>query len=696
MNARTVVIGAAAVVAAASLVVADPGNGLAKGHEKQRERMAPVELEWKRDKARKVRDEGPAPAVPDLPDDIRVAVPRRDVPRVAVRRPAPADTLPDRASRAAAEMASEAVRVWGFRQYWRAGFARGYDQAMNDPRIPAAERAEGFRYGRLDPRALLTGQEIAQQDAADQAERAAEDRVRSQFMDLARMPQRDRDAAVRPSAPTWAGAVFAAVPVFDAVYTSVPLSSRSWLSHEARDASDGWQASRAYSIETTWKDADRAFSVWRERQRPGSYWTRLSGAERDRFRSAFVAEFPEALASLDLRPAYDGWRSGFADGWRYGAAVQGEWAYRQGYAEGFDNGVRDAAAITWPFAFQHAYAGSYSTAFARWSTTPQPAITAVRLVDANDDGVIEPGERIFVEADLVNYGGAAGTFDVRASGNTLEGEAARAVTLRARSRGALDRPLDAHVAAGTPNRTDTAVTVTAGDDAFEAPMHVTHPLVIDDGTGVSADYLGGSVQVDVLVSNLSRRDLAAVVRAAPVGRGGARLADAPIRVAAGRSVRAQFAADDLRPLDLIGGRAQWRLTVDREPGTDDERVVGAQEVATDLTSRDLLLYMVDLAREARPSRQDVAEARSLVLDRIRVDWDRARAADGNPYKRDVENGSATTALGDLARTIKNERRGFENDDVFDGLGDDIASFASELPGAHPLLRKWMKRLAKQI
>jgi hypothetical protein len=106
--------------------------------------------------------------------------------------------------------------------------------------------------------------------------------------------------------------------------------------------------------------------------------------------------------------------------------------------------------------------------------------------------------------------------------------------------------------------------------------------------------------------------------------------------------------------------------------------------------------MVDLAREARPSRQDVAEARSLVLDRIRVDWDRARAADGNPYKRDVENGSATTALGDLARTIKNERRGFENDDVFDGLGDDIASFASELPGAHPLLRKWMKRLAKQI
>jgi hypothetical protein len=694
MNARTFTLGVAAAVAA-SLVAADPGNGLAKGHEKQRERMAPVELEWKRDKSRKVKDEAPVPAAPDVPEEIRVIVVKPERTRVAVPRPRPAESVEDRAERAATEFALDAVRVAAFREYWRAGFSRGYDQAMNDPRVSASEHAEGFRYGRLDPRALLTGQQLAQQDASDQALRAAEDRVRSQFLDLSRMPQRDRHAAVRPSAPTWAGAVFAAVPVFDAVYASMPVASSAWLTREAREASEGWPAARTYAVTTTWKEPDRAFATWRERQRSGSYWSRLSGAEREQFRTVFVAVFPDALASCDLRPAHDGWRRGYVDGWRYGAAVQGEWAYRQGYAEGFDNGVRDAAAITWPFAFTHAYAGSYDAAFARWSTTAQPAITAVRLVDANDDGVIEPGERIFVEADLVNYGGAAGTFDVRASGEALEGEAGRAVTLKARSRGSLDRPLDAHVAARTPNRTDTVVTVSAGDDAFEARMHVTHPLVIEDGTGISADYLGGSVQVDVLVSNLSRRDLAAVVRAAPLG-GGPRLADEPIRVAAGRSVRAQFAASDLRPLDLIGGRARWRLTVDRDRATDDERVVGAQEVATDLGSRDLLLYMVDLAREARPSRQDVAEARALFLDRMRADWERACSADGNPYKRDVENGSATTALGDLARTVKNERRGFENDQVFDGLGDDIESFASELPGAHPLLRKWMKRLAKQI
>jgi hypothetical protein len=704
MNARTLSV-AASIALLASVAAADPGNGLAKGHDKQRRRPEPVDLDWKHDvKGRGPKETSPEPSTPDVPQELRVVVVVEHAPRVAVLIGPAADPLADRAARAADEMASEAVRVWGFREYWRAGFAQGFEQAMDDPRVPASEHAEGFRYGRLDPRALLTGQQLAQDDAAESAERAAASRVHDQFMDLSRMPQRDRDPAVRPSAPTWAEAAFAVAPVLDAVFVSMPLSSAP-ISRDGRAAADGWRvqpASLAHGgprpqvYEAAWTQADRAFGAWRERQRPGSFWARASASARERFRTVFVARFPVALDAIDLDAAYRGWRVGFSDGWRYGASVQGEWAYRQGYAEGFDTGVRDAAAIAWPFSFRHAYAQNYDAAFARWSTTAQPAVSAVRVIDGNDDGVTEPGERILVEAELVNYGGAAGTFDVRASGRALEGEAVRTVTLRARSKSSLDRPLDLHVDAGTENGTDTVVSVAVGDDAFDAPLHVTHPLVIEDGTAVSADYLGGRVRMDVEIRNLSRRDLQAVVRASPVGHGGGRLADEPVRVSAGRSARAQFVAEDIRPLDLIGGHAQWRLTVDRDRGTDDERVVGAQGVATDLASRDLLLYMVDLAHEARPSRQDVAEARALVLDRMRADWDRARAADGNPYKRDVENGSATTALGDLARTIKSEGRRFESRDVFDGLGDDIASFAEELPGAHPLLRKWMKRLAKQV
>jgi hypothetical protein len=34
--------------------------------------------------------------------------------------------------------------------------------------------------------------------------------------------------------------------------------------------------------------------------------------------------------------------------------------------------------------------------------------------------------------------------------------------------------------------------------------------------------------------------------------------------------------------------------------------------------------------------------------------------------------------------------------VFDDLGQDVAVLCDDLPGAHPLLRKWMKKLAKRL
>src|SRR5262245_680328 len=205
MNARLLLPAAASIVVLATLAAADPGNGngLAKGHDKQRQRPQPVDLDWKRDAkaTRGPKDEAPEPSTPAVPEDIKIIVVVQGAPRVAVPRGTATDAIPDRAARAADEMASEAVRVWGFRQCWRAGFAQGMDRAMSDPRVAASEHAEGLRYGHLDPRALFTGQQLAQDDAGDQAEQAAEGRVRDQFMDLSRMPQRDREPAFRPSAP---------------------------------------------------------------------------------------------------------------------------------------------------------------------------------------------------------------------------------------------------------------------------------------------------------------------------------------------------------------------------------------------------------------------------------------------------------------------------------------------------------------
>ena len=52
--------------------------------------------------------------------------------------------------------------------------------------------------------------------------------------------------------------------------------------------------------------------------------------------------------------------------------------------------------------------------------------------------------------------------------------------------------------------------------------------------------------------------------------------------------------------------------------------------------------------------------------------------------------------GELVRATEGGRRSFTSPQVFDGLGDDASTLCDELPGAHPLLRKWMKKLAKRL
>lgn len=42
------------------------------------------------------------------------------------------------------------------------------------------------------------------------------------------------------------------------------------------------------------------------------------------------------------------------------------------------------------------------------------------------------------------------------------------------------------------------------------------------------------------------------------------------------------------------------------------------------------------------------------------------------------------------------RRSFASPQVFDGLARDVDALAEDLPGAHPVLRKWMKKLAKRL
>ena len=409
----------------------------------------------------------------------------------------------------------------------------------------------------------------------------------------------------------------------------------------------------------------------------------------------FRDRFQAALGSIDQRFTRVAWGIGFEDGWRYGATIQAEWAYRQGYAEGFDSGVSQTAAIAFPDAYDRAYAAAYARWFDEWSRSAHPGVGDVRLADETGDGVFEPGERVLIEIEVVNYGGGAGAFDLIASGSDLGAPATTPVRLAGRGRVPGMEKLSLRVPDRMPPRTRTAVTVALADARADAPLYVSRPLEIDGDPAIDADRLGGRVTLTLSVQNTSRRDARAVVAVLPlIGARDPSENDLGL-IPAGGSRQASVTFNGIHPLDLIGGTSRWRASVARGDKIDDVREIRIAPVATDLSNPDLMDFMLALGSLPQVTRSDVKDSRDLMMDRLRADWERAAEGSGNPYKSDFESQGTSTALGELVRAIQAGHRSFASPQVFDGMDGDIAALCDELPGAHPLLRKWMKKLAKR-
>ncbi|MCP4661551.1 MAG: hypothetical protein GY856_39625 [bacterium] len=122
----------------------------------------------------------------------------------------------------------------------------------------------------------------------------------------------------------------------------------------------------------------------------------------------------------------------------------------------------------------------------------------------------------------------------------------------------------------------------------------------------------------------------------------------------------------------------------------------AWSTTEDLDNRYLLEYMVKLARSSTVDPSDVSRAQKLMLRRLRVDWEAVVDRRGNPYKIDLVQGTRTTALGDLVGTYRADRDGIRHQKVFTQLAPRIETLAKSLPGFHPFLRRYVRRLGSEL
>ena len=639
----------------------------------------------------------------ELPQELRrvhSALGKKDamaIPRGATTRAA--SGLERRLITAARSAAAEQVEGPGMRNYFRVGFRHGVLDGLNDPRIGRREFRVGLRDGELDREARRTGRRLGTDAAVELGARDAEAAVEAQFRDLEIEPAFAADAP----APAWAApAVVFDVPQLDDLFAEFPYATFAPLRSEFDLYLSGWgwsgarlhHSSRYADVyDSRWDDAGRAFRRWVAHPRNARLIRGLPEDERRRLEAVFMASFDRNVNRLAATRLNRAWNLGLERGWDYGCFIREEMEYRTGFAKGFRRQASLLSKAVFRSVYPREFRAVYGDAFERWSAQAVPAIGSVTLVDGNDDGVFELGERVLVDVELINFGGASGEFSTSVHGGVLTEIDTASVVIPRRSSVIRKSLLEAVIGVEVRPRTRTALLVRLGEATRDVALSVNRPLEwVGASLRTRRDNLAGRVEVELEVRNLSRRVLDA---AATMSSGKVSQAQEvpPIRPLSHSTVR--FELDGLSPLDLIAGQVSLDLFLDAEGVEQDRMTVRLSETATDLGNRDLPRLVRRMTAEgATPV--DAARVRDLVLARLRVDWRAAVRASGNPYKRDYRSRGDRTALGELVQLARTIPTTGDQAELFDGLSRDVLVLAKDLPGPHPLLRKYVRRLARRL
>ena len=624
------------------------------------------------------RDVAPAP----MPEALKI--------RVGVRRPPRDDDAVDidrQARRAVAETVAHAIRD-ATRGHFEVGYWQGLRRAFDDPYLGEEARAAGFGDGHYDPEAAALGRRLGRDAAEARAAELARVEVEAQFRDLSREP---RPNPRRPYVEPALDLPGLAAPRLRAVFESTPYSGPHTV--------DPWRIYRCASFRDLyrghWGEPERGFRYWEKQQRHGAYWHRLNADEKGRFRVVFLYEYAVAMADREhkLRRAH---RRGHHEGWHHGARLHEEWSYRQGYHEGYGVALAEASRRGFDESFAPRYDDVYRRLFDDWSTRPHPEILGVWLADGNDDGVFEPGEEVRLDYEIANYGGAGARLPLRFASAVAPAVAELDLELPRRGVIRSRQPLRLRIAATTPARTEATADLEIADDAYRVPLRTGYPLELEGPVRLlSHDALSGRASLAVGLVNRSRRQVTAVANLRFTdGRPAA--ADKPaIALAPGAGLELHFEAGGIEPLALLAGEAGFAVEATSGGRLHDRLTYRAPALATRLEDPALVDYLVALARHGGAP-AEVTKAHELMLRRLRADWQKAVAANGNPYREDRKKAGVRTALGGLVNAFQAHRATFGEPHVFTDLVPRIEALAADLPGAHPFLRKHMKKLAREL
>jgi hypothetical protein len=218
---------------------------------------------------------------------------------------------------------------------------------------------------------------------------------------------------------------------------------RSYLGEpERRSARYFWYQDGLHTFQTQrWDNAPSAWSIWQKLPndaRPdydninvGAPRTPVStdpttgqqtGGElitdfKTIWKDAFVASYAYYANFYFSKSFHENIDMGQVHGEGLGIQVGKRVARTKGLERAFNTKFKESSRASYRSAFSEAYAQSFEATFADYSNNAKLSIDLIEVVGADNDGIIQPGERIALKFKITNAGGVGSNLRVSAKGD---------------------------------------------------------------------------------------------------------------------------------------------------------------------------------------------------------------------------------------------------------------------------------------
>jgi hypothetical protein len=138
------------------------------------------------------------------------------------------------------------------------------------------------------------------------------------------------------------------------------------------------------------------------------------------WRDAFVSSYAYYANYFFSKSFHENVDMGQLNGEAIGVQVGKRIARTRGLQVAFDAKFKESSQSSYRGSFTEAYTSSFQTTFADYSRNPKLSIELIEVVGADNDGIIQPGERIGVKFKVVNAGGVGTQLNVSLTGDVQD------------------------------------------------------------------------------------------------------------------------------------------------------------------------------------------------------------------------------------------------------------------------------------